>query len=89
VHDANHAVLNGATVTGNWSRPGLNSTVCTTGDLGGNGTCIVLFPGISKSYKDVIFAVSSVTYPGSTYRQIQNHDPDGSSNGTGQKVLKP
>jgi hypothetical protein len=89
VHDANHAVLNGATVTGNWSRPGLNSNTCTTGDLGGNGTCIVLFPSISRSYKDVIFAVSSVTYPGSTYRQIQNHDPDGSSNGTGQKVLRP
>jgi hypothetical protein len=89
VHDANHAPLNGATVTGNWSRPGLNSNTCTTGDLGGNGTCIVLFPGLSKSYPNVIFTVSNVTYPGRTYRQIQNHDPDGSSNGTGQKVLKP
>jgi hypothetical protein len=89
VHDANHVPLNGATVTGNWSRPGLNSNTCTTGELGGNGTCIVLFPSLSMSYPNVIFAVSNVTYPGRTYRQIQNHDPDGSSNGTGQKVLKP
>jgi len=89
VHDAQHNVLNGATVTGNWSRPGLNSNTCTTGELGGNGTCIVLFPSLSNSYPNVIFAVSNVTYPGRTYRQIQNHDPDGSSNGTGQKVLKP
>jgi hypothetical protein len=47
VHDANHAPLNGATVVGRWSRTGLNSNTCTTGDGGGNGTCIVLFPGCS------------------------------------------
>jgi hypothetical protein len=89
VHDANHNRLNGATLTGNWSRPGLNSNTCTTGELGGNGTCIVLFPSLPNSYPNVIFAVTDVTYPNTTYRQIQNHDPDGSSNGTGQKVLKP
>ena len=89
VHDQNHQPLNGATVTGNWSRPGLNSNTCTTGELGGNGTCIVLFPSLPNSYPSVIYAVSNVTYPNRTYKQILNHDPDGSSNGTGQKVLKP
>jgi hypothetical protein len=89
VHDANHQLLNGATVTGNWSRPGLNSNTCTTGELGSAGACIVLFPALSKTYPNVIFAVTSVTYPGRTYKQILNHDPDGSSNGTGQKVLRP
>ena len=44
VHDGNHNPLNGATVTGHWSVLGLNSTTCTTGDLGGNGTCSVLLP---------------------------------------------
>jgi len=88
-HNPDHTVLNGATVTGNWSRPGLNSNTCTTGDLGGNGTCIVTFPGLSNSYPNVIFAVTNVSYPGRTYSQALNHDPDGSSNGTGQKVLKP
>jgi hypothetical protein len=89
VHDQNHNRLNGATVTGNWSRPGFASNTCTTGELGGDGSCIVLFPSLPKQYKDVIFAVSGVTYPDRTYRQILNHDPDGSSNGTGQKVLRP
>lgn len=89
VHDADHAPLNGATVTGNWSRTGLYSNTCTTGELGGNGTCIVLFPSIPRNITSVIFAVSNVTYPERTYSQIKNHDPDGSSNGTGQKVLRP
>src|SRR5207249_242121 len=43
VHDANHNPLNGATVVGHWSQLGMNSNTCTTGDLGGNGTCTVLF----------------------------------------------
>lgn len=89
VHDANHLPLNGATVKGNWSITGLNSDTCTSGDLGGNGTCIVLFPGLRRTTKSVIFAVTSVSMSGRTYRQIQNHDPDGSSNGTGQKVNRP
>ena len=90
VHDANHQPLNGATVVGTWSRSGLNANTCTTGDLGGNGTCIVLFPGLSKkSVKNVTFTVSSVTMPGNVYLSASNHDPDGSSNGTSIKVNRP
>lgn len=89
VHDANHAALNGATVVGTWSIAGTNSNTCTSGDLGGNGTCIVLFPGLKKGTKSVTFTVSSVTMEGRAYQQPQNHDPDGSSNGTAQKVSKP
>ncbi len=90
VHDTNHAPLNGATVVGAWSRNGLNANTCTTGELGGNGTCIVLFPGLSKrSVKSVTFTVSSVTMTGRTYLSTGNHDPDGSSNGTAVKVNRP
>jgi len=89
VHDNNHQPLNGATVVGNWSRNGLNANTCTTGELGGNGTCIVLFPGLRRTVKSVSFTVSSVTMPGNVYVQAGNHDPDGSSNGTVIKVNRP
>ncbi|HWP38850.1 MAG TPA: CARDB domain-containing protein [Gemmatimonadales bacterium] len=89
VHDANHAPLNGATVAGSWNRTGLSSNTCTTGELGGAGTCIVLFPGLRKNVKFVSFSVTSVTLAGYTYVGTANHDPDGSSNGTTQRVNRP
>jgi hypothetical protein len=87
VHDANHQPIDGATVTGAWNTSGLNSTVCTTGELGGNGTCIFLFPGLKK--KSVAFTVTSVVMPGQTYASAGNHDPDGDSNGTTITVIRP
>ena len=89
IHDSNHQPINGATVNGTWTPAGLASDQCTTGDLGGNGTCIVLFPSVGKSTKNVRFTVTSVTMPGRTYQPTQNHDPDGSSNGTAQVVSRP
>lgn len=91
VHDANHAALNGATVVGTWTGAGsLASDTCTTGELGGNGTCIFLAPGLSlKAKKSVSFTVSSVTMTGKTYQSSANHDPDGGSNGTTIKVNRP
>jgi hypothetical protein len=67
----------------------LNSNTCTSGDLGGNGTCIVLYPGLSNKRKSVSFSVSSLTKSLYTYASSSNHDPDGSSNGTTIKVNKP
>jgi hypothetical protein len=89
VHDAAHNPLNGATVVGSWTPPGLNSNTCTTGDLGGNGTCIVLYPGINNKKRSVTFSVSSLTKSLYTYASGSNHDPDGGSNGTSIKVTKP
>jgi hypothetical protein len=89
VHDASHNPLNGVTVVGRWSRSGLNANTCTTGDLGGNGTCIVLFPSISLSAAQIRFTVTSVTKAGSTYQSTANHDVDGSSNGTVIIVQRP
>lgn len=87
VHDAAHNPIDGATVTGAWNTSGLASTVCTTGELGGNGTCIFLFPGLRK--KNVSFTVTSVVLPGQTYQAGGNHDPDGDSNGTTITVIRP
>jgi len=89
VHDANHDPLNGATVVGHWSQLGTNSNTCTTGDLGGNGTCIVLFPSLKRSVTSVNMTVVSVTLAGRTYDRTLNHDVDGSSNGTTIKVNRP
>ncbi|HEU5184594.1 MAG TPA: CARDB domain-containing protein [Gemmatimonadaceae bacterium] len=89
VHDANHQPLNGVTVVGRWSRSGLNSNTCTTGDGGGNGTCIVLFPSISLGASQIRFTVSSATRTGFTYESAANHDPDGDSNGTAIIVRRP
>ena len=89
VHDADHNPLNGATVVGHWSQFGLNSDTCTTGELGGNGTCIVLYPSLKRSVLFVNMTVVSVTLAGRTYDRFLNHDPDGSSNGTTIRVNRP
>ena len=89
VHDNNHQPLNGATVVGSWNRNGLYSDTCTTGDLGGNGTCIVLFPNLKRTVKSVTFTVTSVTMAGNVYLSSANHDVDGGSNGTSLKVNRP
>src|SRR5213593_978992 len=89
VHDADHNPLNGATVVGHWSVLGLNSDTCTTGDLGGNGTCIMLFPSLKKRVLSVNLTVVSVTIAGRTYDRTLNHDPDGDSNGTTIRVNRP
>jgi len=89
VHDANHSPLNGATVVGTWTGVGLASDTCTTGEGGGNGTCIFLAPSIGLKKKSVAFTVTSVTMSGRTYQATANHDPDGSSNGTKITVNRP
>jgi len=89
VHDAAHNPLNGATVVGAWTPTGLNSNTCTTGELGGNGTCIMLYPSISLKRKLVSFTVNSVTKSLFTYASSSNHDVDGGSNGTTIKVNRP
>ena len=89
VHDAAHNPLNGVTVVGNWTPNGLNSNTCTTGELGGNGTCIMLYPGISTRRKSVSFTVNSLSKSLYTYASSSNHDVDGGSNGTSIKVNRP
>ena len=89
VHDVNHNPINGATVKGVWNVSGLNSNTCTTGELGGVGTCIMLFPSLSLSTPSVTFRIQRVTKTGQTYNSTDNHDVDGGTNGTGVKVVRP
>jgi hypothetical protein len=89
VHDEAHLPLNGVTVVGNWTPKGLNSNTCTTGELGGNGTCIMFYPALSKKRRSVSFTVNSLTKALYTYSSASNHDVDGGSNGTSIKVNKP
>ena len=89
VHDVSHNPINGATVVGVWDPAGLASDECTTGGGGGNGTCIFLFPSIAKKVRSVSFTVTNVTMSGKTYVASDNHDVDGSSNGTVIVVQRP
>lgn len=89
VHDASHVAINGATVVGTWTPSGLNSNTCTTGELGGVGSCLMLYPGLRNNRAFATFTVNSVTMSGRTYQSTANHDPDGSSNGTTQRVNRP
>ena len=86
VHDPNHGAVTGARVVGSWSRSTTATTECTTG---GSGTCTVSFSGLRKRVQSITFTVTSVTLAGQTYVASQNHDPDGSSNGTAVSVNKP
>ena len=89
VHNASHQPLNGATVVGTWNGVTFASDTCTTGELGGNGTCIFLAPSIGLKKRSVSFTVSSVTMSGRTYQASANHDADGTSNGTRITVNRP
>lgn len=89
IHDANHQPLNGVHILGAWNPAGLASDECVTGDLGGNGTCFVLFPFVPNSQASVTFTVNSATLAGFVYQPGANHDPDGGSNGTAITVNRP
>jgi VCBS repeat-containing protein len=86
VHDANHAAVPGATVTGLWSGGASGSGSCTTD---ATGRCSIQSPSIANSKKNQTFTVTSVSN-GLTYTASENHDPDGdSSGGTAITVKKP
>ena len=90
VHDGNHNPINGAYVRGTWTpTSALTANECTTGDLGGNGTCIMLYPSLRNRTRFVTFTVDLVSMLGQTYDAAQNHDADGDSNGTTIRVNKP
>jgi subtilase family serine protease len=81
VHDHQHSVLNGVTVTGGWSGPGQAVSECTSGATG-VGVCEVVLSGIPSSTKQVSFVVSGMARAGYVYQLGANHDADGSSNGS-------
>ncbi|MDH3456856.1 MAG: hypothetical protein OER90_08445, partial [Gemmatimonadota bacterium] len=86
VHDPNHGAVTGVQVVGSWSRNTTATTECTTGS---SATCIVSFSGLMKNVRSITFTVTGVTLAGQTYAASQNHDPDGSSDGTAVTVNRP
>jgi subtilisin family serine protease len=86
VHDSSHQPVSGATVSFAWSGGYAASGSCVTGS---SGTCTAATPNIHKRNGSVTFSVSNVSHASLTYQASNNHDPDGSSNGTTVVVAKP
>jgi PKD repeat protein len=84
VHDSRHAVVSSALVTGLWS-DGTSATCTTNAD----GQCAVIRSGIRRKTTSVGFSVTNVTRPAFVYKAADNHDSDGSSNGSEVLVIKP
>jgi hypothetical protein len=73
-------------VTGTWSGAASGTGTCTTST---NGTCNVVSGSLRKRDATATFTVTGITASGATYAPGQNHDPDGSSNGTAVVIAKP
>ena len=86
LHDANHNPIANATVTGRWSNGASGPASCTTAS---NGQCTITKSNLSTGRSSVTFSVSNVTRSSFTYVSANNHDPDGSSNGTWIVVARP
>ena len=86
VHDANHAPVANATVSGTWSSGGSGAGSCTTN---ASGVCSITSSNISTRNATVTFTVSNITASGYTYQSSSNHDPDGDSTGTAITIARP
>ncbi|TDI87126.1 MAG: DUF11 domain-containing protein [Chloroflexi bacterium] len=82
VHDASHALVADATVSGSWSNGASGTATCTTDS---SGQCSVTSKRISNSEGSVTFTVNTVTHATLTYRPADNDDPFGDT----IAVLKP
>jgi hypothetical protein len=71
--------VNGVTVAGAWSNGESGLGTCMTTS---NGMCQVIGNAIRNRYSPVTFTVDIVSGGTLTYKQADNTDPDGDSNGT-------
>jgi hypothetical protein len=84
IHDAGHAAVAGAKVSGRWS-----------GGYSGSGSCYTDASGLcslstgSMTKPSATFAVTGVASGSTVYDATANHDPDGDSNGVSITVFKP
>ena len=86
VHDDVDAPLANATVTGSWSSGANGSASCTTD---GSGQCSVTKNNVKQDSATVTFTVTDIAHAANTYNSVDNHDPDGDSDGTVIVVSKP
>lgn len=81
VHNGNHGPVANAMVSGSWSIGGTGS--CTTD---GAGQCVIAKSTIPKKTRSLTFTMVNVTKSNSLCGSVDNHDPDGDSNGTSVTV---
>ena len=74
VHDSTEELVQGATVTGQWTGY-KGSPSCTTNVF---GQCSIMRSRISTRQSSITFAVTNISAPGN-YDSVANHDPDGDS----------
>lgn len=86
VHDAAHAPVANATVSGAWSGGFSGGASCITN---AQGTCSLTSGNISNKKTSTTFSVSAVSHASYSYQSSSNHDPDGDSTGTVIVVNKP
>jgi hypothetical protein len=86
VHDQNETPLSNAQVSGLWNAGADGGDSCVTDSL---GQCSLTLNRIKSNESSVSFAVSGVTYGASIYEPGDNHDADGSSDGTTITIAAP
>ena len=86
VADAGHNPVENAAVNGFWSAGASGTNSCITN---ASGTCTIILSGILKKTGTVTFNVDTVVHASLTYEMLNNHDPDGDSDGTVIVILKP
>jgi len=85
VHDNNDRRLEGVVVDGSWA-PTATGT-CTTDAV---GHCSITGPFLSRAtVASTAFTVTSLTGAGGAYASVDNHDPDGDSDGTSISIARP
>jgi PKD repeat protein len=85
VHDSAEAPVAGAVVRFKWSGGVSVVGTCTTA---ASGQCVVTSPAAPLSAASIKLTVNRITSAIGPYVSSANHDPDGSSNGTGIRVYK-
>jgi len=89
VHDDAHAPVNGATVSATVT-PESGAAVAASCTTNATGSCRLNSPVMATATNSfVTFTINNITAAGFTYDAGQNHDPDGSSDGTTIVVLRP
>ena len=85
IHDTNNNPAAGVTIAGNWSSGISGSSACITDS---SGRCSLSSPKIKTTTNPVTFTVTNVSSPAFVYQSVNNHDPDGDSDGTSIMVYQ-
>ena len=86
LHDSNETPVANALVSGVWSGATSGTASCTTDAA---GQCTVSVSNLSRKQKSVTFSVTDISHATLSYNALDNHDPDGSSDGTSITIASP